>query len=484
MMADSLAAAWSAPGDRQYSVPGTMLLKLALGEAPDEIPVMREVARKVLPAATSIDGGPIDRITGEIAGGFRAARLHPAAANVFATGQQHHGFDPIEHVTGLARTLVLRLPANTPVGALCETLRQIPTVEAASPNYVSVTPFDVSPSPSEFEPQDAADLHAMVKAGEALAYEPGDTAVRVGLVDSGIASGHAELNHAFSAGYDTVRLDSGDMAAGVTLLGDHRRNDSNPADDFVGHGMGCAGIIAARGLRIPRGLGGECRILPMRALAAARLPGKPKAVGIGAIIDLDMAVKLAVDLGAKIINMSFGTDDAAISPTSPKPHSDIVDYALARGCILIAASGNNGQETRYWPAAHPDVIAVGAVNGKGSVASFSTTGSHVALCAPGERILTTSINGYQHATGTSFAAPFVSATAALMVARAHRRAFPIDGRLAKRILVASAQSFPGDIPAGSGRGILDAKAALKAIDREIDAVLNEQPEDDGGADDG
>ena len=110
-----------------------------------------------------------------------------------------------------------------------------------------------------------------------------------------------------------------------------------------------------------------------------------------------MAVKLAVDLGAKVINMSFGTDDSALAARSPKPHADVVDYALARGCILVAASGNNGRTTRYWPAAYPGVIAVGAVGDDRRPTSFSTRGEHVALSAPGEQVLTTALNVLQRA---------------------------------------------------------------------------------------
>ncbi|MFL0355810.1 S8 family peptidase [Erythrobacter sp. GH1-10] len=480
----SLAAAWNSPEDKQYSLPGAVMLKMALGEAPQDIPALREVSRKKLSAATSIDGGPIDRITSELAGGFRACRLHSAAASLGAGNGDREQFDPIEEATGLARTFVMRVPSDAHVGRLCETLRQIPTVESASPNYVTALPFDMQAPLTPEDNDDIRALHAMVHAGEALKYEPGDRSVRIGLIDSGISENHAELQDVFSAGYDTVQLDDRDVAAGVHLLGDHRRKDSNPTDDYVGHGMGCAGIIAAHGLRIPPGIGGQCSILPLRALAAARLPGKDKAVGLGAISDLDMALKLAVDLGAKVINMSFGTDDSAISPSSPRPHADTIEYAVTRGCILVAASGNNGQETRYWPAAYPEVIAVGAVDRNGRPAGFSTRGEHVALCAPGEKVLTTSLRGYQHATGTSFAAPFVSGAAALLVAHAHRRAFPVDHRIIKRVLMTSARPFGLDSPTGCGTGILDAKAALQALDREIDAVLDERPEDDGGADDG
>ena len=200
--------------------------------------------------------------------------------------------------------------------------------------------------------------------------------------------------------FDTVQLGKSDLALGLQLLGDSARVDTNPTDRFVGHGMGCAGIIGALGQSMPPGLAGDTQILPLRALGAARFPGKTQPVGIGATTDLDMAMKMAVDLGAKVINMSFGTDDSALDPGAPKPHADVVAYALERGCVLVAASGNNGNEPRYWPAAYPGVIAVGAFSADARPSTFSTRGDHVALCAPGERILTLSLDGYQYATGT------------------------------------------------------------------------------------
>jgi subtilisin family serine protease len=216
------------------------------------------------------------------------------------------------------------------------------------------------------------------------------------------------------------------------------------------------------------------------------MPGKDNPIGLGSIADLDAAVKLAVDLGAKVINMSFGTDDSALAPHSPKPHADTVAYAIARGCILIAASGNNGRETIYWPAAYPDVIAIGAVGADRRPTAFSTRGDHVALCAPGERVLTTAIDGYQYATGTSFAAPFAAGAAALLVARSHRRARPIDAETVRNILMRTAQPFAASGVSGCGAGILDAAAALAALDQDLDRALG-QPgdgDDDGGADDG
>ena len=264
-------------------------------------------------------------------------------------------------------------------------------------------------------------------------------------------------------------------------MGDRARVDSNPTDRFVGHGMGCAGIIGGLGVRMPPGLAGLAQIIPMRALAAAKLPGKDNAVGLGAIADLDAAVKLAVDLGAKVLNLSFGTDDSALSKASPKPHADVVRYALDRGCILVAASGNNGRETKYWPAAFTGVIAVGACDATRRPTGFTTRGDHVALCAPGERVLSCGLIGYQHVTGTSFAAPFVAAAVALLVARGNRRACPVDAALAREALLASVQPFAGDRPVGCGAGILDAAAALDALDRIIELTV---PDDPGQTEDG
>jgi subtilisin family serine protease len=469
-----------ASGEGTYCLPGSVILKLALGEAPEAIPAGLDVRRGLEKPASSIDGGPIDRIVRHHAGGARVTRVFAAAASM---GRGDSGraprYDDLEQVCGVARTFRIDVDVGTPILPLVDALGQITIVEEAAPNRVCVTPFDVEPG----EPKDASNgwlARAIVRAPEALAYEPGDPSITCAVIDSGIVPGHPELPRV-RAGYDTVQLGHTDVGPGLELLGDLVRADTDPADRYVGHGTGCAGIIGALGLGMPPGLAGEAWLLPMRALAGARLPGKGRPVGLGATSDLDAATKLAIDLNAKVINMSFGTDDSLVDPRMPKPHADVVRYGLERGCILVAASGNSGDERIYWPAAFPGVIAVGAVGDSGRAAGFSTTGAHVALCAPGERVLTAGLTGYQLATGTSFAAPFVAATAALLVARAQRRAVPINGEIVHRLLTCTAQPFSGPRPSGCGAGILDAAAALAALDRFIDDTL---PDDTGLVEDG
>lgn len=465
----NLLMPWADPEDRVYSVPTSLLVKLRLGETPDHAPCLLDVHECCHDPAHHLDGGPMDRILSRFAGSVRAVRLHCAACNQTTRGHRHEGYDDIEQMTGVARTFFIKVPKGAPIAEICERLRQIAAVETASPNYLTGQSLDTEPGlerPRSTNDAIAWSPRNMVSLTEALAHEPGDPGVLIGLIDSGVARGHPELSGRVRAGgYDTVKLQNSDVAPGVHLLGDHTENDPHPDDDFVGHGMGCAGIMSARGLDMPPGLAGHCRVLPMRALGAAKLPHKVLPVGLGALSDLDLAMTLAINLGAKVLNLSFGTSDAALVSGSPRPHADTIRYAAARGCVIVAASGNSGHEERFWPAAYPEVITVGAVDATGQPAAFSTRGDHVALSAPGVRVLTTSLGSYQYATGTSFAAPFVAATAALLVSRAARMSRPLDGQQVRDILIRSCQPFPGGSShSGGGAGILDAAAALTTLD--------------------
>src|SRR5262249_32317215 len=155
-----------------------------------------------------------------------------------------------------------------------------------------------------------------------------------------------------------------------------------------------------------------CLLLPIRVLAAALLGGRRKRSGVGGLSDINAGLKICVDLGAKVINMSFGTPDSNLDARDPRPHARVTRYAMRYGCALIAAAGNSGLEERYYPAALPDVIAVGSVNEQGERSAFSTWGPHLTICAPGERIVSAGRRGYLVSSGTSHAAPFVAGAGA------------------------------------------------------------------------
>ena len=187
----ALAMPWAAPGDRVFSLPRDLLVTMALGEDPPEVPALFDVRRGKATAAEKIDGGPVDRIVTELAGGFRVARVHAAAASMLRPGSRHRGYDAAEQFSGMARSFILRLPAGAPVGRIAQTLAQISTVASACPNYVAVTPFDERRDPVAYADPQGEEAHAprsLIRAPQALRHEPGDPAVLVGLVDSGSRS--------------------------------------------------------------------------------------------------------------------------------------------------------------------------------------------------------------------------------------------------------------------------------------------------------
>ena len=126
---------------------------------------------------------------------------------------------------------------------------------------------------------------------------------------------------------------------------------------------------------------------------------------------IDDAIHLAVDNGAKIINMSFSLGDDDCYPDI----EDAIDYAYNHGVTLIAASGNDNSDVSY-PASSPKVIAVGGLTQTLHRASSSNYGIGLDLCAPSENIcsLSSEASG-QTRSGTSFAAPQVAGVVALML---------------------------------------------------------------------
>lgn len=116
---------------------------------------------------------------------------------------------------------------------------------------------------------------------------------------------------------------------------------------------------------------------------------------------------LAAD-GVSVINMSFAGPDNPMLDRA-------LDAVAARGIGLVAAAGNGGPAAApVHPAAHPDVVAVTAVGRSLSVYRQAASGQHISLAAPGVQVWTAaSISGGRYRSGTSFAAPFVTAAMAV-----------------------------------------------------------------------
>jgi subtilisin family serine protease len=459
-----------------HAVPRRLLLTLRLGEMPQQMPAWAAHARYGVPLAQGIDGGIIDRLLRHYGGALRCARLHSARRSRTTAITGARRFDGVEQLSGVARVLRIEVQQDGQLHDLVRALRQVPSVQSALVEHLSFSHLEAAHL--EGAPLSQAwQAHAMIRLPQALGYTRGDPAVVIGLADTGVQLVHPGLpQSAWRRGFDAVDLSA--MALGsLQLVGDVRTPDADPSDE-VGHGTGCAGILRADGLGLPPGAAGLCSVLPVRVLGSA-ISGTRR-VGVGSIANIDAGMKRLVDLGAKVINMSFGTAQSQLPEGGDLPHLEVVRYALDRGVILVAASGNSGHTERYFPAAHPGVIAVGAVNGRGEVSTFSTRGEHVAVCAPGEGIWTCGLGdaaGGQTAlarvNGTSFAAPFVSAACGLLVARAESRAAPLDAALAAQLLRASCRAHVQSNTEGCGSGVLDVWAALQALDAHLDDAFDD-----------
>jgi subtilisin family serine protease len=455
---------------------GHLQVTLRLGETLAHVPNHLDFLIGAARPAGRLDGGPIDRVLRGHGGGFRALGVYPSRRSLDSVGEKHTGFNDLEENIGLSRTYKIELADSESASDVVKALRDLANVEMAVEQCLAMTSqaeagalAGAAAPQRKLTKRDAQVPHDRIHSPEALALEPGDERVTVGVVDTGVSLGHRELQRKLLSGFDTVDLGMGNVNTQVNLIGDSRGSDFNPTDE-VGHGCHVAGIIGAQGWHLPRGCGGASLILPIRVLAAARSGGSAKPVGVGGLSDINAGLKCCVDLGAKVINMSFGTAGTALRHGDPMPHARVVEYASRYGCVLVAAAGNSGLREEYFPAALPEVIAVGSVNSQGGRSRFSTYGDHITICAPGEQIVSTGRRGYMVSTGTSHAAPFVTGVAALLVSRARRAGRDLGGAEVKRLLIESAAPLNGGgFHPETGHGFLDALAALRLLDKYLAA---------------
>jgi subtilisin family serine protease len=221
------------------------------------------------------------------------------------------------------------------------------------------------------------------------------------------------------------------------------------------------------------GVAPACRVLPVRVLGALRQG--PRVIGAGLVDNINAGIKWAVDHGATVISMSLGIRHEG----GGLPHTDVVRYALRRGVSVVAAAGNDGTNTLYYPGALPHVVAVGAVGQDDEVAPYSTWGQQVSVLGPGTDIWSSWLDdGYAYATGTSQATPFVSGTLALCQSLARQHGTRFSPAQAARLLEESAdrpgQSFR-DVRSGFGR--LHVEDALRLASYRLEVARTHEPHD-------
>lgn len=216
------------------------------------------------------------------------------------------------------------------------------------------------------------------------------TGIIVAVLDTGVDAQHPDL--------------SGQVIPGTGFMGE--AGDTGQSDlSGDSHGTSIAAIIAGSGAGNNGngmiGLAPKARILPVRVSFGASV--EP--------ITLAKGIFYATDHHANIINISEGTPDP--DPTIRAA----INYALAHNVVMVAAAGNSGQQgnTVNYPAAFPGVVAVTGVDRNNRFWAGSNAGPAATLAAPATDIYSAAHNDqYLTGQGTSYAAPYVSAAAALV----------------------------------------------------------------------
>jgi subtilisin family serine protease len=248
-----------------------------------------------------------------------------------------------------------------------------------------------------------------IKAEQAWTITTGLSTVRVAVLDRGVDLNHPDLVNRLSTGYDATGGGSGGAPSNT---------------DGFAHGTICAGIIAAQannGIGIA-GVAYNCRILPVRV---ATVSSGWSTTESGYVAD---AITWARQTGAAdIISMSFHCGQTSTLNTAIS--NAITSGRNNKGCVLVAASGNNLGSSVGYPGSNPNVIAVGAIDRTGVRPSLSSYGSDLDVVAPGVDIYSTSMVGSGYPTindgangvytynvkGTSLSCPHVSGIAALIL---------------------------------------------------------------------
>lgn len=262
--------------------------------------------------------------------------------------------------------------------------------------------------------------------------------IRIAVVDSGVD--------------DHQPLLAGHVAAGSDLTGAARAGL-----DCVGHGTFVAGLIAGQ----KPAWGQFAGVAPGATIVPIKVTDK-QTVDIAALVD---GVYAAIDARVDIINISTTT-----VTNDPRLAAAIAD-ALARHIVVVAAAGNEGDQgdTAIYPAAYPGVLSVGAINAQGERAAYSQTVGVGVVAPGGERggtgqgaVLSAGAggDGLVANQGTSFAAPFVAGTAALVLAY-DRGLTP--AQVIHRIEVTADHPAGGLPDAAYGWGVVNPYAAVTTI---------------------
>jgi type VII secretion-associated serine protease mycosin len=329
--------------------------------------------------------------------------------------------------------LVYLLESRTlPAEQLLQRIKQADNlqIEYAESHYVYTT--NEAQLTSYFHPNDL--LYApyqsnlmQIHAERAWKLGKGNRKATIAVIDTGVDLNHPDLKAQLIPGYNAI-------------------DETKKPQDEVGHGTHVTGVIGAKtnNLEGIAGISWYNPIMPIKVLDAS---------GSGYSFAVAQGIVWATDHGAKVINLSLG------NYAEGRFLRDAVKYAYDRDVLLIAASGNENTSQLSYPAAYPEVLAVGAVDDRNRRTTFSNYGRYLDVVAPDTHIVSTFPDeSYAALSGTSMATPHVTALAGLI-----RSAFPhLKNTQVMHVIKASAIDL-GEKGRDDayGHGLIDIEHALR-----------------------
>jgi len=234
-----------------------------------------------------------------------------------------------------------------------------------------------------------------IKAAAAWDISKGSSSIVVAVTDNAMYTSHADLTNKFTTnGYDVADSDGDVNPPALNSDWDHGTHTSGLVGAETNNGTGMASI------------GFNTMVMPVKI-------GRNSD---GALIAGFDGVIYAADYAAKVISMSWGSTQTSTYGQT------VMNYAYNKGCVLVAAAGNDGVGTMNYPAAYTNVIAVASSTSSDKISSFSNYGTWIDVTSPGSSINSTTASDnpfgggkYQYMDGTSMATPIVAGLCGLML---------------------------------------------------------------------
>lgn len=479
---------------------GTERTPLRAATLPAESTQSAETARVIVRLRTG------SRLASTLSAGTRAtvAELRQAQAlgsRLGLTLQDGHSIAPDMQVmtaSGMSSaTLARRLAADSEVLSVHVDQRRRTHAAVSDPLYAGGSGF--SPASGQWYLRSASStLVSAINAETAWSLTTGSAGVIVAVLDTGVRWNHPDLDGKLVGGYDFI--------SESVIANDGDGRDSNPADpgdwisstenssdatlkgcgvsDSSWHGTQMAGLIGASTNNASgmAGLGRHVRVLPVRVLGKCGGYDSDIIAGMRWAAGLTVPGVPANPNPARVISMSLGYPESDNDDVPDCNAADAYSIAAAEinaaGAVVVASAGNDSRKVNK-PANCPGFIAVAGLRHAGTKNGFSSLGPEVSIAAPAGNcvnlsgeclypILSTSNTGtttpscHTHTTGgsdaavgTSFAAPLVSGTAALMLA-ANPALTPAQ---VLSLLKSNARGFPSS---GAGVGVSSCVAGISA----------------------